>query len=687
MAVLQKMRDKMAVLITVVIALALLAFILTDLLGSGSSLFSDRETVGVIDGQKIKIQDYQDRITRAEEFAKMNSQTGTISEEQQNQLRESEWQSLVREITFGKLYENAGIAVQGKEVYDMVVGDHIAPMLRQIFVNSNGIYDKARAEYFLQNKSGDPRANMFWSNIEETLVENRKMGKYMSLLRQGTYCTSAQMEAEKARRGANVDMNYVGIRYSLIPDSTVAVSESEINALYKENKNKGLYKVNETRDIEYVTFPVRPTQEDRDETRSALESLRADFEAAEGDEAIRFARLNSDEAEAQVFQSLTQLSSRLQQFVEGATAGQVYGPYRDGEMFKMTKLVAVAARPDSVKARHILIQDSKELADSLLEVAKKSGADFAALARQYSKDPGSAINGGDLGWFNDGVMVPEFNEACFTGKKGDIVLVTSQFGHHIINIQDLGKPSTKYKMATISKEVQYSSRTRQQVWSEANKKIENIKDAETFQAVVDTAHLVKRMGRNIYANQYSINSLKHAREIVKWAFEAKVGTVSELFQIDDEFVLAVLTNKQEKGEADLASVRPSIERELRNGKKAALIAKQVEGKSLSEVAALYDGKLHVDSVKNLSYAANTVTGAGVEPALVGKACTAEQGKVQGVVEGNNGAYVFEVVGKEENNLTDDQIRAAYAQQMSMIQYYLGQVVTDVEIDDRRIKFY
>ncbi len=684
MAALQTLRDKAAVFITALIALALLAFILTDLLGSGSSLFSDRETAGKIDGETVKFQDLQAKIEAAEEFAKMNSQTGTLSEEEQNQIREQVWQKEIRDITFGKLFDKAGIEVTPKELLDMVTGSHIAPVLRQLFVNQQtGTYDAASAQRFLENKNSDPRARFFWQNIENNLKDNREMGKYMALLRQGTYCNSVQTEVEKNKRENNVDVNFVGIRYTLIPDSTISVSDAEINSRYK--KDKELYKTDNTRDIEYVSFPIRPTDEDRNDTHKSVEQMKADFASSEVD-AFRFAQMNSDAAVSNLYQTADELPNRIKSFVESAQVGEVFGPYRDGDAFKLTRLVAVASRPDSVKARHILIRDDKNLADSLYAVAKSKKADFAALARQYSQDPGSAINGGDLGWFADGAMVPEFNEACFGGAKGDVVLVTSQFGHHIIDIQDKGVEKKKYNTATIEKTVQYGSRTRQEVYADALAKISKIKDAKSFQAVADTANLIKRIARNIRSSQHSINSIQHGREIVKWAFDAKVGDVSELFQVDDEFVLAVLTKKQEKGYADVADVRSGIERQIRNEKKAEQIRSLVDGKSLAEVAKLYDGKLHVDSVKNLSFAANSVSGAGVEPALVGKMIASEPNNVTSV-EGNNGAYVFEVLNRAQQNITDEQIKATYAQQMSTLQYYLSQVVTDVDIDDQRIKFY
>lgn len=681
MAALQTLRNKAAWFITGIIALALLAFILTDLLGSGNSLFIDRETVGVIDGESVKIQEFQNKIEQAEEFAKMNSQ-GSLTDEAQNQIREQVWQEEITNITFGKLYEKAGIVVTAEELLDMAIGQNISPMLRQLFTNpQTGIYDKAQAENFLRNKKSDARAYFFWANVEKQLKQNRLAEKYMNLISKSVVCNKVQTELEMAKRANAYNVNFVNVRYSLIPDSTIQVSDAEIRDRY--NKDKEMYRVGEGRDIEYVSFPIRPTDLDREETIKALEDLKADFENPETN-AYDYAQMNSETPAVERYLRPAQLNSSLAKFVETAQVGEVYGPYLDGATYKLSRLAATAMRPDSVKARHILIRDSKELADSLLDVVKKGG-NFADLARQYSQDPGSAINGGDLDWFADGVMVPSFNEACFTGRKGDIVLVQSQFGYHIINIQDRGAEVKKYSVATIEKSLQYSQRTQQQVYAEVNAFAANIAKAG-FQAVVDTSNVIKRVARSIRPNAQSINSIRHARDIVKWAYEdASVGDVSKVFLCDDEFVIAQLTGEQEKGYAKVSDVSAGIANTIRRDKKADVIAEATKGKSLEDIAALYNTK--IDTAASVSYALNSVPGAGMEPALVGKISASETGQVVTGVKGNNGSYAFAISGAEAQNVTEAQVQASYTQRAQQVTYAVRQVVTDVEIEDNRIKFY
>ncbi len=683
MAALQTLRNKAGVIISVVIGVALLAFILGDLLGSGNSIFSSNDEIGEIDGQTIKVQDYQQRVDEFEAFTKMNQQTMSLTEDVQNQLRENVWQSMIQDITFNKQYEKAGIEVTADEILDMVVGNHIAQSLRPLFSNpQTGIYDRQFAENFLRNKNSDPQASFYWSFIEKSVKTERESAKYMALIRKGIYLNKAQMAFEKAARSQAADINYVGIRYAAIPDSTVSVSNNEIKARYEQNKKSGLYEVDAARDIEYVTFPVTPTDDDRMATEEYVHDLMSDFSAPETD-AESFAQRNAETAQAARFRNEAELG-RVGEWAKGAKVGEVYGPYREGDAYMISRLVAVENRPDTVKARHILIVGNDQLADSLFDRAK-AGDDFAQLARQYSQDNGSAVNGGDLGWFADGTMVPEFNEACFNNPKGAVVKVQSQYGTHIINVQDKGVPNKKYKVATIDKSIQFSQKTHQAVFTEANQFAINNRTAESFDAQSDSLKLIKRRGINIRQNAQSINSIRHAREIVKWAYKAEVGEVSELFECDDEFIVAVLVRKQDKGNSQLADVQPAIERELLKEKKTAQLTTAEAGKSLEEIAADYNAK--VDSASNVRFALNSVTGAGIEPSLVGSVMAAEQGNLTGAVKGNNAAYFFVKNSETNEEVSDDAIKLSYSQQLQRLEYVVARYITDVEIEDNRIKFY
>ena len=680
MATLQALRTKAGVFIAIFIGLALLAFILTDLLGSNGSMFSNNDVIGEIDGQTIKYQDYQNRVDEYETFLKLTQGTTSLNEEIQNQIREEVWRQMIGEIAFGEVYENVGIDVSAAEILDMAVGSHIAPALQQMFTNpQTGTYDRAAAENFLRNKGTDAQASFYWNFMEKTLKSSRQSAKLMSLVRGSIYCTDVQAKVEAEKRAKSVDMAYVSVRYNAIADSLFVVSEAEIKSRFEQKKE--LFRVQEGRDIEYISFPIVATQKDVDATMKAVEDLKVDFSAADID-AYRFAQNNAETPVSERFMSETQLPQAIVEFVKTAKVGEVYGPYREADSYKISRLVAIAQRPDSVKASHILIRQNAQLADSLMGVANASN--FATLARQYSEDPGSAINGGDLDWFVDGMMVPTFNEACFTGTKGSIVRVESQFGTHIIYIQDKGVSSTKYSVATIDKSIQYSAETHRDVFNVANNFVSSVKDKASFDAMADSANQVKRFATSIRKNSQNINNVRSAREVVRWAYEAEVGDVSDLFECNDEFIVATLVKKQDKGYAKLQDVAMVVSREILNEKKAASVSEAVQGKTLDQIAEMY--KANVDTASGVSFASNTVAGAGIEPNLVAKAVVAEQGKVE-PVKGNNAAYAFVVNNVETKESDIEAAKAAYMQQFVGFEYQVQMHVTDVEIEDNTIKFY
>lgn len=680
MATLQALRTKAGVFIAIFIGLALLAFILTDLLGSNGSMFSNNDVIGEIDGQTIKYQDYQNRVDEYETFLKLTQGTSSLNEEIQNQIREEVWRQMIGEIAFGEVYENVGIDVSAAEILDMAVGSHIAPALQQMFTNpQTGTYDRAAAENFLRNKGTDAQASFYWNFMEKTLKSSRQSAKLMSLVRGSIYCTDVQAKVEAEKRAKSVDMAYVSVRYNAIADSLFVVSEAEIKSRFEQKKE--LFRVQEGRDIEYISFPIVATQKDVDATMKAVEDLKVDFSAADID-AYRFAQNNAETPVSERFMSEAQLPQAIVEFVKTAKVGEVYGPYREADSYKISRLVAIAQRPDSVKASHILIRQNAQLADSLMGVANASN--FATLARQYSEDPGSAINGGDLDWFVDGMMVPTFNEACFTGTKGSIVRVESQFGTHIIYIQDKGVSSTKYSVATIDKSIQYSAETHRDVFNIANNFVSSVKDKASFDAMADSANQVKRFATSIRKNSQNINNVRSAREVVRWAYEAEVGDVSDLFECNDEFIVATLVKKQDKGYAKLQDVAMVVSREILNEKKAASVSEAVQGKTLDQIAEMY--KANVDTASGVSFASNTVAGAGIEPNLVAKAVVAEHGKVE-PVKGNNAAYAFVVNNVETKESDIEAAKAAYMQQFVGFEYQVQMHVTDVEIEDNRIKFY
>ena len=696
MATLQKIRNKAGVLVAVFIGFALIAFVLTDFLNSSSSLFrSSQQQVADIDGTTVSIQEYQALIDEQEEFLKLQSGKTSLTEAEQNRIQDQVWNQLVFETLIKEKTEELGIEVTSEELLTMITGRNVHPTIRQIFTNpQTGVFDQAQLIAFLKQKDRDPKASFFWNFIEKQIIFQRINEKYTALLKKGMYITNSQAEAEAKARSRKVDFNFIAKRYTSVPDSAVLIADADIEKYYNENIND--FQQEATRDIEYVIFAVKPSEEDK---KMALEWITKAKEvfAAENTDPVQYVEMNSDEPFVDRYFKPNQLSPRLQDFIKGAKIGDVYGPYLENDAYKLTRLVDIKMMPDSVKARHILLRTGGSLealnakADSLIDLIKK-GADFATLARNNSEDPGSAINGGDLGWFRDGAMVKPFNDACFNAKKGDILKVETQFGVHIINVQALGKLTKKYKLATLVRDITYSSKTYQDVYSKATKFAALNNTPEKFNKAIEEENLTKRYGRGIKATDRNIGTLQSPRQLVRWAFENEVGAISPIYEFGDDFVIAVLTGKTEKGPAPLESVKNQIKRELLKEKKAEkLIAEINKLKSgVSDINQLAQ-KLDVDvmNAEGITFSDQQVTGAGIEPALVALATNSPKGKLSSPVEGNNAVFVVNVTNESTVNVDP---KAEKSQLQQSINYKVDYRIFDAlkksaEITDNRIRFY
>ncbi len=696
MATLERIRNRAGILVAAFIGLALLAFILNDLLGSGQKVFGGgNQRVAKIDGESVSIEDYQNQVSEYEDYARLSSGRSSLDETTSQRIREQVWSQLIQKTVMDKKYEETGIEVTADEIMDMVAGKNIHPSIRQMFTNpQTGMFEQAQVISFLQNKSMDPQANFYWSFLEKQLKAERLFAKYATLVKSGMYTTESQAKMESDAKSSEVDFDFFVVRYNSISDSLINVSSSDIKKYYNQHKED--FKVETSRDIEYVAFDIKPTEEDEQAVHDWVDNQR-DLFANPSTDAIQFVNMNSEVPADERYLKIEQLPGDLQGFVATASVNDLYGPYKANNAYKLSKLVDIKQLPDSVKARHILINQytlerNNEIADSLM-ARIKAGDDFATLARNFSQDPGSAINGGDLGWFADGMMVKPFNDAAFMNSKGAVVKVDSQFGTHIIQVQDKGVATTKYNIATLERKIDYSSKTYQIVYADATRFAAENRTQEKFNESIVNENLIKRFGRNIGANDQNIGGLQSAREVVRWAYESKVGAVSPIFQVGDEIVVAVLTNIQDKGYANINDVSASISRKLTDDRKAEQLMKdlsaQVSGaSSLEQLASARNAE--VESASHINFGSFQVPGAGVEPALVAAATVANEGKITGPVKGYNGVYVIKVNNKTVLAQNDIKLEQAQLQQQNSykVDYQLIPAILDkIDIEDNRIKFY
>ena len=711
MATLEKIRSK-AGLLVLVVGLALFAFIIGDFLNSGSTYFRQtQERVAKVDGEVIKIQDYQGRIDEMTEMYKMQSGQTNLPEEYMNQIRQSVFDAMVQEIVLDEATDKLGMTVSPEELFDMVQGENISPMIQQMqmFVNpQTGQFDKSALLNFLitiddDNIASYPadqqaqllQARNFWLFWEKNIKRQRLEQKYTTLLSKAV--AANVLDAKEAFNDAaeNSDIVYAMQSYASIPDSTIEVSKSEIEKLY--NQRKELYKQKEGKVIKYIAVDIRPSQEDYDKASADIESLKEEFTTSE--KVADIVNENSEVPYMDAFFTENAFDPEMKQFATTSELGAVYGPAFHNAKYRMLKLVAKKIGPDPVKVSHIMLANGDEarttaLADSLMNVLK-NGGDFAALAKEFSADQ-AAENGGELGWFTEITALrgvnEDFKNAVFSTPVNEIAKVKSLYGTHLVKVTEKTANVNKYKVADIDMTVSPSSKTYSNIYNELNQFISQNNDLAKLDEAAKEAGYNLIAGVNVTADNQTLGSIKNSRPVIRWAFQNDKGKISEIFECDDKFVIAGVEGTIKEGYRSVASLTPALKAEIAAQKKGEKIAADLKAKNLTSVEAYADAMgSKVDSVKFINFGTRRIAGIGVEPKLNAMVSLAEVGQVSAPVAGNNGVYVFKVYdrnkdAKEYNEA--EEIKTLDASNAYRFGFQAIQsLVNKADVEDNRIRFF
>ncbi len=381
----------------------------------------------------------------------------------------------------------------------------------------------------IQNEPEESKEKTFYLYIENEIFRQRKYQKYLNLVRKGLYATNLESIKQQEETGRKVDGDYLVQNFNSISDSAIQVTESDLKKYYKENKNQ--YKQDESRDIRYVYFEVVPSQADFNAAKQFIETIRPDFEKAE--DIKQFVSLESDVPFDEKNYNKGELPDTLNDFMFNASEGATFGPYFEDNAFKISRLAAINFRPDSVKARHILLratqnnaQEVFKQADSLMTIIK-NGADFATLAMLYSSD-GSAQKGGDLGWFKEGAMVKPFSDSCFAGRKGDVKLVATEYGLHIVQILEQSPLIKHVQVGTLVKNVVAGEATDHEYYVKANEFAGKNNTYEKFNKALETGkdQYKTAVALKLAPMDKKVNDLVQARPLVIWAYQAELHDVT-----------------------------------------------------------------------------------------------------------------------------------------------------------------
>ena len=697
MATLQKIRNNAGLLVSIIIGLALLSFILGDLFTSGDTLFNrSRYNVAEIDGKSIAVDEFQRKIDEnVENYKRQTGQNGLDQATTEN-IQEQTWNQMIQDYIMGAQLDELGLDISGDELFDMVQGNNIDPQIKQIPIFQNqqtGQFDRALVLQFLKNKEQDPSGNAqaSWSAFEKALVQDKINQKYNTLIEKGLFATSIQAKKEMENKNTKADFDYVTIKYNSVSDSLISFTEKELEKYYDEHKDK--YEQKETREIVYVTFPVVASDDDDKDTKKWIEGMKSEFSSTENNE--QYISLNSDVPFDGNYYSKAELPESIA-FLFDSPVGTTYGPYKEADAYKISKVVDFKSLPDSVKARHILIKpeagvNAMAKADSLLALIKKGG-NFAELAKTNSSD-GSASQGGELGWFPAGAMVKPFNDACFFGKKGDLLTVETQFGAHVIEILDQSKKSNKVEIATLVRTISPSSKTYQLTYAKASKFGASNRDIASFLAAADKEKLTVKVA-SLKRDDKQVAKIENSRSLVRWAYSAEKGTVSEIQEFGDLFLVSGLKEVQNEGIASFKVVRSEVEREVKKEKKAAYLIEKMSnaGKSASTLQAIATSlQTEVKEVSNASFAGYTIPGIiGGEPELQAAMLSLPVNKISEPIEGRSGVFVIQVKNIQKPSSADPSIeKAALARSYrSRVNYQVFEAIKEAsKIEDRRSNFY
>lgn len=701
MSTLQFLREKAGVLVVIVIGLSLFIFVISDFFGSGrnqSRKMREYYEIGEIKDESVSYQEFETRLQNLTEIYKMSGTT--IDESMSQNMREQVWQQMVREKILDPQYEDLGIGVSDEEVDELVLGNNPHPVVQQLFADpQTGVFNKSFLVNFLKQTEVDEQVRMYWLFFEDEIVNDRLNTKYNVLVSKGLYVTDKQAEFDKMIASNTVDFSYVVKNYASIPDSSVTVTSNDLQNYYDSNKES--FRRTAIRDIEYVIFEVNPSEEDIKQTEEWIIKTKEEFKAAGDPE--QFINLSADTRHVGFYLPYEDVPENLKNFVQTENRDSVFGPYLEDDTYKIARLLDVQNRPDSVHVRHILLgtnqtrslTDARNMADSLIRQIK-SGTPFEALAVTISDDQGSAQLGGDLGWFQEGMMVVPFNNASFSAQKGEITTAETNFGVHIIEILDRSKPVKKYNIGTIDRRIIPGTLTTQNVYSEAGQFAGNNKTYEEFNEAVAEQKLNKRIATDVAPQQNTLPGLEAPRILVMSLFNAKEGDIildnndQAVFEIDNKYVVAYCTRIQEEGIAPLKTVENDVRFAVIREKKADLIAAEFEKQTgnLDEVAGAMN--LTVQEATGINFQSYSVQGVGVEPALIAAASASDQGELEGPVEGINGVFMLVVnnitpTADEENAEIKNRLQSTFQVRGTYEAFEALRKKADVK--DKRYKFY
>ena len=620
MATLQRIRNH-GLFLLIIVGLAMLAFILGDALNSGSSFMNkSREYIGEIEGQKIHYTEYESAVEQLTDVYKIESGRSDFDEDMHAQIRNQVWQMLVAKYTLQDQAKQIGMDITSDELYELCAGakPHQLITSRRMFAGQNGQFDRNILINFLasiemDSENAEQAANlkqaknywMYWENaVRLTAMQEKYVGLIQNML------TANNLDAKYASQAkqTKVNVDYAMKPYYTVADSLVKVSTNDIRKIYDERKQ--MYKQTPNRDIAYIAYPIVPSEADYQLAEKAMQEIQEEFRTTE--EVALVVNSNSDVMYDGNNYSEKTIPAAYKDFAfaKGAKKNDFMELNYDEatRTFRMARLMDCGYNsPDSVQLKGIATKEGEQ-------------------DQEY-------------GWFTEAELQKDIAEPAFAGKVGQRFTVTLGMEDRTFEITGLTKPTPKAKVAIIEREVTPSSKTFAAIYNEANQFVVNNQDEEAFRAAAEEAKMEIETATNLQKMANKVADLKSSRAIVRWAFNAKEGQVSDVFECGDKYIVAVLTATHDGEYREFEDVQATLRYEAVNRKKAEYISKQIaDAKTLAEVAEKMGSEVrHIDALTEDSYRFGIE---GMEPAAVGTAFATAAGELSKPVKGNQGVIVL-----------------------------------------------
>ncbi|HRS53748.1 MAG TPA: peptidylprolyl isomerase, partial [Bacteroidales bacterium] len=628
---------------------------------------------GKVNGEVIRYQDFDKLVNEQIESYMQKNGLEKVTTQDIFEIRQSVWENIVKDKIMLKQYEALGLAIKHdnsqqpsispEELSDLILGNNPHPYIFQNFINpKTGKFDRERVQNILENfDKMDPKDQKLWVSLEQAIKNEKLNSKYKTLISQGYYTPTAFAKREYEERNTTAKIRFVALTYKSLSDSTIVINENDYKTYYNEHKKE--FEQEKSRDLIYVTFDILPSPADRAAIDSTVRQIYSEFKNVKETEIPNFVRKYSDEGNYDSsYYKKGSFLPQIDSILFNSPISTVFEPYVDNNVYYIHHLIDKQMRPDSIKVGHIFItykdakranqnvtrskQEAEKLADSLLVVIKKDTSTFSNIAKDFSDDLSAKENGGNLGWLPDGHLIKELNDACIANKIGDILLIKSEFGYHILKIYDKTKPVEKVKVATITKPIMPSEKTIDKIYAQAAEFATEATDATEFEKAVIAKKLNKKNAQFVQEMSYSLPGVESAREVIQWAFadDTKKGDASgQVFNCETKYVVAAVTEVREKGIATLEQVKTYIEPLVKREKKAQLLTEKMNialSQNIKDINVLAAKlKVKVDTIDAISFYNYNLPGYGPEPKFIGTVFGLNKNMLSKPIKGEQAIYV------------------------------------------------